>query len=373
MLRVLEINVDDHLNGGVYVLVRDIVKRLPDHIKADIAALEEFDDPNHIEQFKKYDCNVYYVGYRKNKLLKQIKIYKNVKKLIKDNGYDVVHIHSDVSHKLLVSGLAAKKAGVKRIILHSHANDVEGTHKGLRRAFHKFGTVILRSIPAVYLATSEDAGKWMFPWLKSDQFTVLDNGVDYDRFKYNGDKRLSIRRELGVDDKYVLGMVGRFVYQKNVFYVPKILKELIKDHSDVRLVCVGDGPLKEEFTNQVKDLGLDDYITMVGIQDNIEDYYQAFDVFIMPSAFEGFGLTAVEAQISRTPVIASVNVPEATRISDHITYLPIEENSIGDWCSGIMNYMSWNKNDSVDIDTKYDIKRFVDSVIGLYEWRQNED
>ena len=202
-MKVLEVNVDDHLYGGVYVLVKSIIQYLPKHIRADVAALEPFDDKNHITELNEYGSEVYYVGSKRNKVLKQIDIYRNIKQLIKEKQYDVVHLHSDVSHKILVSALAARKA--PKLVFHAHANDAEGKFLILRRIFHKMCCVFLKRIPADYLATSADAGKWMFPWAKKEDVIVLNNGIDYHRFEFDIKKREEKRKELGYrDDEFVI-------------------------------------------------------------------------------------------------------------------------------------------------------------------------
>lgn len=367
MIRVLEVNVDDHLYGGVYVLVKNIIRLLPENIKADIAALEPFDKEEHIEEFRTYGSTVYYVGSKRNKLLKQLDIYKNVKKLIDQNRYDVVHLHSDVSHKILVSALAAQKS--KIIVFHSHANDVEGKHKQLRRAFHRVCCWFLKLIPAIYVATSEDAGKWMYPWAKKDDIIILDNGIDYSRFEFAPEKREEIRKELSIkDDVFLIGLFGRFVYQKNPLFAIKIFKAICEESQTSRLLCIGEGPLKEEFIQLLRQEGLYDKAIFIGNTDTIEDYYQAIDALIMPSNFEGFGLVAVESQISGTPTFVSTNVPKITKISNLICYLPIEDEMVQAWCEGVLetrNYVKHNVNN--EIDNKYELRVLVDRIAKIYK------
>ena len=106
---VLEVNVDDLNMGGVYGLVKNVITNNFDRsIKIDIAAIEHFANTKNIELFNERGTQVFYVGYDGNKLLKQIKCYSNLRKLIKNNNYEYVHIHADVANKLFTSGLAAK-------------------------------------------------------------------------------------------------------------------------------------------------------------------------------------------------------------------------------------------------------------------------
>lgn len=366
-VKVLEVNVDDHLYGGVYVLVTNIIKNLPDGITADIAALEPFDDNNHIEELKKYGTTVYYVGSARNKILKQLDIYRNVKKLVQEKQYDVVHLHSDVSHKILISALAARKA--QKLVFHSHSNDAEGKHIFIRRAFHKLCCVFLRKIPAVYVATSEEAGRWMFPWAKNIEFTVLDNGIDYQRYEFNAAKREDKRNELAIQkDEFLIGLFGRLVIPKNPFYALDILQAVLEKDDQMKMLCIGEGPLKQDFMLEIKKRGIEDRVIIIGNTDSLEDYYQAIDALIMPSSFEGFGLVAVESQISGTPTIVSTNVPGKTKISDLIEYIPIYHEAISQWCDQLMNAKSYQKRDiRNDIDHKFEIRDLVSKVVAIYE------
>ena len=366
-MKVLEVNVDDHLYGGVYVLVKSIIQYLPKHIRADVAALEPFDDKNHITELNEYGSEVYYVGSKRNKVLKQIDIYRNIKQLIKEKQYDVVHLHSDVSHKILVSALAARKA--PKLVFHAHANDAEGKFLILRRIFHKICCVFLKRIPADYLATSADAGKWMFPWAKKEDVIVLNNGIDYHRFEFDIKKREEKRKELGYrDDEFVIGLFGRFVSPKNPIFAIEILQAILEKDPHIKMLCIGEGPLKQIFIQELEKRNMEENVRILGNTDHIEEYYQAIDALIMPSKFEGFGMVAVESQISGTPTYASVNVPDMTKISDLICYMPTQHEDLDKWRDKILEARSYIKNNVMDrIDKKYELHTLVNKIVSIYQ------
>lgn len=367
MYKVLEVNVDDHLYGGVYAMITDVIRMAPPDIKIDIAALEPFDKQKNIDALSAYDCRVFYVGASGNKILKQFRIYRNVKALIMKQQYDVVHLHSDVAHKILVSALAARKCGVKRILFHSHANDVEGRFPRLRRLFHKSCAMLLKGIPAIYLATSDEAGKWMYPFAARDMIRVQRNGVAYERFYFDKTVRDAVRKELNLENAFLLGAFGRFVYQKNPFYLLDILPQVLSRCPETHLLCIGEGPLRDEFIQKAHKQGLTEHVTVLDTTDHIERYYQAIDVLLLPSNFEGFGLVAVEAQISDTPVIASDKVPATTKITDKIAYLPIEADSVKEWSEAIIRYRGHLKRDMRGrIPLQYDIRNTTNDLADLY-------
>ena len=366
-MKVLEVNIDDLYYGGVYALMSRIIAKMPDDIQIDIAALEPFERQDHIDFLKKYGCDVYYVGSDTNKIVKQLYIYNAVNTLIKKNQYDVVHLHSDVAHKILVSGLAAKACGVKKIVFHSHANDVEGKHKKARRVFHRICARIISGIPAIHIATSREAAAWMFPKDKPQDTIILDNGIEYERFRFNESVRGKVRKKIGLEDELLLGFIGRFVYQKNPFYLLDIMKAIQNEIPKAKLLCIGEGFLKDEFIQQAIHENLIDKVTVLDGTDYVEEYYQAMDQVLMPSQFEGFGLVAVEAQISGTPVLASEHVPTITKISDLITYLPIGKENIDQWAAEIKKQADHHKQDTFeDLDRRYDISGIVQKLSDIY-------
>ena len=222
MNRILEINVDDLHSGGVFSLVKNVIINKSDSLQIDIAAIEKFQDKKNIDELSAYGTNVYYVGYEGSKWKKQFVCYSNLKKLLKKQSYNCVHIHADVANKLLVSGLAAKSVGVKKIILHSHAAGVDGKHRKLKKIFHKLCRRMLKHIGNEYVACSNLAATWMFPNIPPNKIVTINNGVDLDKFRYNITKRRQMRVELGIDSEILLGHVGRFAYQKNHEYLIEI-------------------------------------------------------------------------------------------------------------------------------------------------------
>ncbi len=366
MIRVLEVNVDDHLYGGVFVLVRSIIKNMPNDFKVDIAALEPFDEKKHIDEFNECGSEVYYVGSRRNKIWKQFDIFKNVKKLVDMNQYDVVHLHSDVSHKILVSALAARNA--KKLVFHAHACDTEGGFRHLRIIFHRICCLFLKRIPAAYVATSCDAARWMFPWADDKRVQILDNGVDYQKFIFNQKVRDAKRNELKIkEDTFLVGFFGRFVFPKNPLFVLKVFKLLLEKNNNAKLLCIGEGPLKEEFIEGINKYNITAQSIIMGNTDYIEEYYQALDALIMPSNYEGFGLVAVESQISGTPTLVSNKVPQMTEISRLIHYLPIDSGAESTWVEELERAKSYVKHNIYEeLDEKYEIKKLVNKIITIY-------
>ena len=145
-MKILEVNVDDNGKNGVYSLVKTFITNVNTNDIIDIAAYEPFEDTEEIDVLRKNGCTVHYIGYKGNKILKQFICFYKLTKLVKCGGYDCVHIHFGIVNKSVVLGFACKFAGVKRIILHSHASGVDGNNKMLKVVIHKTLRPLLKLI-----------------------------------------------------------------------------------------------------------------------------------------------------------------------------------------------------------------------------------
>lgn len=253
------------------------------------------------------------------------KVFKYQKELIrifKENNYKIVHSHINT---LSVFPLrAAKKAGVKVRIAHSHSttNKKEWKKNLLKQVLRPFSKVYATD----YMCCSELAGRWLFgdKAYDSGQVYLLNNAIDLDKFKYDEEKRKKKRKELNIkDDTLVIGHIGRFVAQKNHTFLINIFNEVHKKNPNSLLLLVGQGPLKEEIENKVKELQLNDSVRFLGQRNDVNELYQAFDVFCLPSLYEGLGMVLIEAQVSGVKCIASTEVPKIAKINSNLVFVDL--------------------------------------------------
>lgn len=369
--KVLEINVDDLNMGGVFSLVKNVIVHNHDQIQIDIAAIEKFSSEENIQLFKKYGTEVYYVGYEGNKWIKQLICFHRLKKLMKENKYECVHIHADVANKLLVSGLAAKCAGVKKIILHSHAAGVDGNHRNMKERIHKVCREILKWIGTDFVACSDVAAQWMFPDMQSENIVLIKNGIDLNKFCYDEQIRKKIRSQLRLEDKIVVGHVGRFCYQKNHDYFIKILQQIKKSNVNMVLLLVGEGPDEQRFRNKLKEQNLEEYVIFYGVSKKVQELFMAMDVFVLPSHFEGLPIVGVEAQAAGLPVIFSDKITREAKLKEDVVYLGIEDKDAESWVKNIIQ-LSETKIDRRAAymklkDQKFDIEDTIANLMTLYK------
>ena len=369
MKQILEVNVDDMGFGGVYSLVRNVILAKGEGTTLDIACIEPFEQQAHIDELNEYGCEVHYVGYAGNKIIKQFVILRNLKALIRDGGYEAVHIHGDVAYKLLVYSVAARLSGVKKIILHSHASGTDGSHRGLKEKLHKGSRRFLRWTGTDFVSCSDLASDWMFPNVKRKNITVIHNGVDLDQFRFDPAARDAMRKEWSLEDAFVLGHVGRFEYQKNHEYLVKVFAEVKKQLPQAKLFLVGEGSLQDAIRRQVSDLGLTDDVIFAGLSNEVPKLLSGFDVFVLPSHFEGLPIVGVEAQAAGLPVVFADTITKEAKLTEDVTYLPIEEKDLPAWAEAVSAAADLRRQDPYETlkARHFSLEDTVSEFLALYE------
>ena len=157
----------------------------------------------------------------------------------------------------------------------------------------------------------------------TDDFEVLNNAIDTDLYTYNKEKADKVKKEFGIENKFVVGHVGRFNYQKNHPYLIAVFEQVCKLREDAVLLLLGDGPDKEAIEKQCESLGIADKVRFLGNQREPQKYYQAFDVFLLPSFFEGLPGVLVEAQAAGLKCFVSDTITREAKATDLVNYLSI--------------------------------------------------
>ena len=234
---------------------------------------------------------------------------KEFRRLLEQGAYDAVHLNVYEGLALLFAR-EAKRAGVVRVIVHSHNNDLRpSATRWLKLALHRMCTCLLGGYADVRWAPSQAAGRFMFD---KRPFVLVRNGVVVERFAFDDGVREKLRAELGfASNQAVLGCVGRLCEQKNQLFLVEVLAALPKDAC---LLLVGeddgDGSYEVALRRRVRELGVQERVRLYGRTSDVAPLYQAMDVLCVPSTFEALGIVAVEGQAAGLPVVASTAVPQ---------------------------------------------------------------
>ena len=290
---------------------------------------------------------------------KIIKYHKKLKQVLKNGKYKIVHSH--INALSVFSLFAAKCAGVPVRIAHSHStsNKKEWKKNIIKNILRPFSRVFATD----YMCCSELAGRWLFgnKEFEKGNVYILNNAIDIDKFKYDENVRKEVRKELEIDDStLVIGHVGRFVEQKNHKFLIDIFEEIHKQNKNVILLLIGQGPLQDKIKSNVDDLELTDYVKFLGQRKDVNDLYQAMDLFLFPSLYEGLGMVVVEAQASGLPCIVSTEIPRIVQILSDVSFLELNK-GINYWKNTILQclkrYIKRNNRESLNkiIKSKYNI------------------
>lgn len=271
-------------------------------------------DSSMIKELKYHNYKVYLSNRSKKHILKYI---YNIKKIIKTENIDIIHIHGN-SHTVSIELLAAKTAGCKVRIVHAHSSSCK--HKLL----HKLLTTVFNRLYTHGLACGVEAGKFMYG---NKPFTVINNGIDTTCYAFNESERQLIREKYNINDKIVIGHVGNFLEVKNQSFLVDIIKELQNQSDKYILMLIGDGKTKSYVENKALGLGVKDKIIFTGTIKNVSEYLSACDLIVMPSLFEGFPLTLVEEQTNGLKCICSNTITKEVNLTGNVSFISLNENS----------------------------------------------
>ena len=305
--------------GGTQALLMNIYRKI-DRSKLQFDFLVVYSE----KQF--YDDEVLNLGgkiYRSTfrEDLNLLKFCKYLNSFFREHNteYDIVHVHAYTIGYFCLK--YAEKWGIPVRIAHSHSNAVS---KDFTR-FFKYPMKKLFLIHAnEYFACSKEAGDFLFG---NKGFKILNNSIDSKKFIYNDDNREQFRKQLGIDDCFVIGHVGRFHIEKNHKFLLEIFNEILKINSKAKLLLTGSGPLEKEIREIVRQKNLEDAVIFLGNRNDMENVFHALDIFVLPSSFEGLGIAAIEAQAAGIPSICSDGLPEIANISPLFYKVSLRKNA----------------------------------------------
>ena len=302
--RVLHLLSNLSLKSGIARVVVNYVKQTHHCIDYTIVYFDDPRGPSYLTFLKNIGVECIYLP-RKG-------FYKRWRRFCNERFgcFDILHNHHPFLSFLLINVKSA--LGVKRLITHSHVTKHSDSFvKSLRNWF--------LSIPSSFIsdslfACSTDAGKAIFGESFSKKGFILHNAIVLDNFAFSADNRLKIRKELGLNNEYLIGHIGNFTPQKNHLFLVDVFSEIYKNHDNSRLILVGDGYLRKKVERKVAELRLTEKVFFLGVRDDIGALLSAMDVFVLPSLFEGLGVVLIEAQANGLGCVFSDVVPEEANI-----------------------------------------------------------
>lgn len=228
-----------------------------------------------------------------------------------------------------------------RVFIHSHNADfiAANSSKGYR-AVNYINKRWLHFMNVSRLTCSKPATEFMF--MSSDKVEMIYNAINVERFAYNPDVRQKKRVELGIpDDIFLLGFVGRLQYQKNPLFLATIMNALKNEHN-VRMIVIGDGDMRHVLESKLEE-DKEGRVKLLGNRTDVNEFYQAMDLLVLPSFHEGLPYVIVEAQSAGLPCIVSDFVTKEVDFTRKVKFLQLESTA-RNWASEIMIMLS-SEND----------------------------
>ena len=363
MVRVLQI-IGIVCGGGVEAVIMNYYHHIDrSKIQFDFV-VDGYEKTALDDEIKSLGGKVYHVEpYKKNICRYMSQIYH----IVRDNQYDIVH--SNMNTLSVFSLFPAWLAGAHQRILHNHSTAVrsEGIRSVMKMVLRPFAPLFANR----YAACSRLAGDWMYgkKMMASGKVTVINNAIDLDEYSFSQELREKYRQELNISaDAFVVGHVGRFMYQKNHAFLIDVFREVARQNSKAILMLVGDGELRPEIEQKVASYNLTDKVRFLGLRKDVKKLYNCMDVFVLPSWYEGLPVVSVEAQANGLPSIFSDQVTKESLLTKSAIFLSLNSGAVN-WAVHILH--SADKRNTATLselrETGFDIKeraRFLEKWYG---------
>lgn len=311
-----------------------------------------------------YDDEIASLGGRVHRIPKKsenfLKYALELRKIVSNNEYKYVlraSTHSLVALDLLI----AKFGGAKRLIFRStNSNIIGGINK---RFLHYLFCFLPKLVPTTKIAPSIEAGRFVFGGraIKNNEILILNNGINIKKFSFEQQKREQVRKEMDLEDSFVVGHIGRFVDQKNHRFLIEIFDSIQQKKKNAKLLLIGTGELQRDIETQISQLGFMDKVYFLGIRSDIAPLLMAMDVMLFPSLYEGMPNVIIEAQATGLNCVVSDAVTKDCDITGLVKFLSLEVPS-SEWADEIVS-MSCNSRENIEkyfIERKYDIQSVVE-------------
>ncbi len=366
-IRVLQV-IGRMDRGGIETFLMNIYRSIDrEKVQFDFLAHYGKEDADYNDEIRHLGGRIYEMpviktteGARYHMIFKYIRALRQF--FAQHQEYNVVHGH--MTNTAAIYMPIARKHGVEHCIAHSHQGKAMN---GLAGLVSDIMSAPIQKQANHWFACSEEAAKWIFSRksIEDGKITYIKNGIDTSRFVHSPEVRREVRAELrdqlgfqlGEND-LLIGHVGNFHYPKNQAFLLEVMEKLLPYRPDAKLCLVGFGVDREPLMLKAQEMGLGDKVLFPGVRDDIHRLMQAFDLFVLPSFFEGFPVVSVEAQTAGLPCIFSDTVSHETNITGNVAFLPLSDGAEV-WAQRIADTAATFRRDtdsrSKIVDAGYDI------------------
>lgn len=321
-MKILVIGLSDN-PGGIESFIKVYFNKLKDRHNFDFMVFtEKCVDYNF---YKNHGSNIYFI---KHAQFKEPTLYrKEIKKffLLHQNEYDAIWFNCCDLANISVIMKYAKKFDIQKRIIHAHNSKL--MHTGKRFYFykflHSFNKIKIKYLATDYWACSKLAAEFFYNFT---DYQIINNAIEVENYAYNEEIRTQYRKKLNIEDKFVIGHVGRFHMQKNHLFLIEVFKEIALRKENSVLLLVGQGELENKIKEKVKSYNLEDKVIFLGVREDINILLNVMDSFVFPSVFEGLAIALLEAQANGLICFTSDKViPKEVNITGLVNFISLNE------------------------------------------------
>lgn len=285
--------------------------------------------------------------------------------ILKKNGYDIIHAFDNTLNvfPMLLGKLAGIKVRISESISKGDKNEKKTLVKNVLKPFSLY-------FVTQCMANSVDCGIWQFgkKTYEKGNLAIFKSVINTGENAYDAELRKETRRIFGWENNVVYGFIGRYVDQKNPLFLIDIFNEISVIQKDAILVMIGFGELEESMMRRVDDYGLTNKVINLGRRDDIKQFYNAFDAFLLPSLYEGMPVVGIEAQCAGLPIFFSKNITDETTACELAYYIGLDKTP-REWAAVVVDNVKKNQPlrrsyaeevKMAGFDSKSEAKRLLD-------------
>lgn len=342
-------------SNGISTVIMNYFKNIDKSVfEIDFLVLGKLDNSKdtYTNEIVKLKGTIYYTNTSYKNM---IKTYLFLKSFFSNHVYDIVENHATPLSYLVLN----KKYFNNEIrIIHTHSSIKSS--KFLNNFINGVLNFNIKKYANYFFGCSYNSGKYWFgkKTINSNNFFVIPNGTDVNKYNYNINKRKELRSEFNIKDKVVIGFVGRISKDKNLPFIINVMKKL---PDDIVLFLIGSS--NKSGNKIINSISNSNNIKYLGFRNDINDLYNMFDCLILCSKREGLPMVAVESQLNYLPCIISNTITDEVNIG-LCKFLPLKTD---EWTKELQKIKN-DDNRFFDIDIKkFDITENVKYLEKVYK------
>lgn len=365
-IRILQYGLSDSL-AGVEKVIMDLYRNIDrDRIQFDFLMMND-QIPYFADEIENMGGRIYNAIYLRGK--NPIKgTFWNYDFFRKHREFAGIHcnVSSIIGINRILTPYVQKHIPKRIIHVHNTGDGAECTKKHIAKV--EYVRAKLNKYATDLIACSHYAG--VYNYGEGIEFETVLNAISLEHYRFDFEARNKIRKKYGLENRLVIGNVAKMRYQKNHDFLIDVFFEIRKRAANAVLMLIGVGPLETEIRKKIEMLGIQDSVLFLGEKKDVEKYYSAMDLFVLPSRYEGLGLVFLEAQTSGLSCFTSTGTPQEVDMTNNTHFLGLDKAPAA-WAEEILQARVFNEIErkaifNTMVDKKCDVLDYAKQFEGIY-------